>query len=32
MDFAANMGYKRQWIDHQVIPQERIEFADIILK
>jgi superfamily II DNA or RNA helicase len=32
MDFAANMGYKRGWIDHQVIPVDRIEFNDIILR
>ncbi|AMR34178.1 hypothetical protein A0256_23360 [Mucilaginibacter sp. PAMC 26640] len=32
MDFAANMGYKRGWIDHQIIPVDRIEFADIVLK
>lgn len=32
MDFAANMGYKRSWIDHQVIPAERIDFMDIVLR
>lgn len=32
MDFAAEMGYKRGWIDHQVIPVERIEFMDMILR
>jgi superfamily II DNA or RNA helicase len=32
MDFAANMGYKRGWVDHQVIPVEPIEYADITLR
>jgi superfamily II DNA or RNA helicase len=32
MNFAANMGYKRTWIDHQVIPSEPIQFADITLR
>ncbi|WP_183560614.1 DEAD/DEAH box helicase [Mucilaginibacter sp. SP1R1] len=32
MDFAANMGYKRGWLDHQVIPNEPIEFTDIVLR
>ncbi|WP_114937542.1 DEAD/DEAH box helicase [Mucilaginibacter endophyticus] len=32
MDFAANMGYKRGWIDHQIIPIEPIEFMDIVLR
>jgi superfamily II DNA or RNA helicase len=30
--FSAAMGYKKSWLDHQTIPQERIEFADIVLK
>lgn len=32
MSFAASMGYKRSWIDHQNIPNEPIDFADITLK
>ncbi|WPU91831.1 DEAD/DEAH box helicase family protein [Mucilaginibacter sabulilitoris] len=32
IDFAASMGYKSGWLDHQPIPQERIEFSDIILR
>jgi superfamily II DNA or RNA helicase len=32
LDFAANMGYKRGWVDHQVIPNDPIEFADIVLR
>jgi superfamily II DNA or RNA helicase len=32
VDFAASMGYKSGWLDHQIIPQERIEFLDITLQ
>lgn len=32
MNFAAEMGYQRNWLDHQVIPQEPIQFADITLR
>ena len=32
MDFAAEMKYKRSWIDHQIIPIEPIEFSDITLR
>jgi superfamily II DNA or RNA helicase len=31
-EFAACMGYKSGWLDYQSIPQERIEFIDIVLK
>jgi superfamily II DNA or RNA helicase len=32
IDFAACMGYKRGWLDHQTVPQEKIEFLDITLQ
>ncbi|MDP3561708.1 MAG: DEAD/DEAH box helicase family protein [Legionellaceae bacterium] len=32
LDFAHYMGYKSTWIDHQPIPSEPIEFADIVLR
>lgn len=31
-EFANHMGYKASWLDHQPIPSEPIEFADIILR
>lgn len=32
LDFAAEMGYRRNWIYTQNIPNERIEFMDITLR
>lgn len=32
MSFAACMGYRRSWLDHQSIPNEPIEFTDITLR
>lgn len=32
LDFAAEMGYKRNWVYTQHIPNERIDFMDITLR
>lgn len=32
VQFSAEMGYKKSWLDHQAIPPERIEFTDITLR